>query len=98
MLALDFTETGYIYMVLIWLLAPIIGIYLARKKGRNPLFWGLLCLLVPMALFAIGGMRAPGEPVPPMFRNEASDTETNAASGQPTDTTKATPEQTPPKA
>ncbi|WP_290924108.1 hypothetical protein [Halodesulfovibrio sp.] len=70
MLALDFSNTGYIYMFLIWSVAGIIGAVLAHKKGRNPFFWGILCLLIPMALFAIGGMRAPGESVPAMFRNE----------------------------
>ena len=87
MLELDFTNTGYIYMVLIWLIAPAIGIYLAIKKKRNPFFWGVMCLLIPMALFAIGGMRAPGEQVPPMFRNtnvaeqpeEETDTSTKEA-------------------
>ncbi|SIN70781.1 hypothetical protein [Halodesulfovibrio marinisediminis] len=70
MLALDFSNTGYIYMFIIWSIAGIIGAALAHKKGRNPFFWGILCLIIPMALFAIGGMRAPGEPVPEMFRKD----------------------------
>lgn len=70
MLALDFSNTGYVYMAIIWSFAGFIGAYLAFKKGRNPVFWGVLCLIVPMALFAIGGMRAPGEEVPRMFRKE----------------------------
>ena len=72
MLALDFSNTGYIYMFLIWSIAGIIGASLAYRKKRNPFFWGILCLVIPMALFAIGGMRAPGEQVPAMFRNEQS--------------------------
>jgi len=74
MLALDFSNTGYIYMFLIWSVAGFIGAGFAHKKGRNPFFWGILCLLIPMALFAIGGMRAPGEPVPERFREEDDDT------------------------
>ncbi|OBQ57495.1 hypothetical protein [Halodesulfovibrio spirochaetisodalis] len=70
MLALDFSNTGYIYMFLIWSVAGIIGATFAYKKGRNPFFWGILCLIIPMALFAIGGMRAPGEPVPERFRTD----------------------------
>lgn len=68
MLELEFTTTGYIYMAIIIALAGVIGACLAIKKGRNPFFWGILCMIVPMALFAIGGMRAPGEPVPERFR------------------------------
>jgi len=78
MLALDFSNTGYIYMGIIWSFAGIIGAVLAYKKGRNPIFWGVLCLLVPMALFAIGGMRAPGEPVPAMFRKENEQNENSS--------------------
>ena len=70
MLKLDFSPTGYVIMCLIWSLAGVIGAALAYKKGRNPFFWGILCIIAPIALFAIGGMRAPGEPLPPMFRNK----------------------------
>jgi len=41
MLALDFSNTGYIYMFLIWSVAGIIGAALAHKKKRNPFFWGI---------------------------------------------------------
>ena len=75
MIALDFSNTGYIYMALIWSIAGFLGAYFAFKKGRSPFFWGILCLIVPMALFAIGGMRAPGEPVPAMFRKENQENE-----------------------
>lgn len=68
MMELDFTQTGYMYMFLIWGMAGVIGACLAIKKKRNPFFWGILCVLVPIALFAIGGMRAPGEAVPERFR------------------------------
>lgn len=70
MIELDFTETGYVIMGLIWLLAGVFGAWLAYKKGRSPFFWGILCLIAPIALFAIGGMRAPGEPLPPIFQRE----------------------------
>ncbi|MFV0348416.1 MAG: hypothetical protein ACK5JO_07490 [Halodesulfovibrio sp.] len=75
MLKLDFTATGYIIMCLIWSLAGIIGAVLAYKKGRSPFFWGILCLIAPIALFAIGGMRAPGEPLPPIFQREKEELE-----------------------
>ncbi|UZP68689.1 hypothetical protein N1030_06890 [Desulfovibrio mangrovi] len=78
MLKLDFTTTGYILMCLIWSLAGIIGAVLAHKKGRNPFFWGTLCLIAPIALFAIGGMRAPGEPLPPIFQREKEELERQA--------------------
>jgi len=42
MLALDFSNTGYIYMFLIWSVAGFIGAGFAHKKGRNPFFWGIL--------------------------------------------------------
>ncbi|GFM34431.1 hypothetical protein LN040_05040 [Desulfovibrio subterraneus] len=75
MLKLDFTTTGYIIMCLIWSLAGIIGAVIAHKKGRSPFFWGILCLIAPLALFAIGGMRAPGEPLPPIFQREKEELE-----------------------
>ena len=75
MLKLDFTTTGYIIMCLIWSLAGIIGAVIAHKKGRSPCFWGILCLIAPLALFAIGGMRAPGEPLPPIFQREKEELE-----------------------
>ncbi len=74
MLTLDFTTKGYIIMLLIWGMAGVMGAALAHKKSRSPFFWGTLCLVAPIALFAIGGMRAPGEPVPRMFRQDADDT------------------------
>lgn len=82
MLHLNFTATGYVFMCLIWSLAGIIGAVLAHKKGRNPFFWGILCLVAPIALFAIGGMRAPGEPLPPIFQREKEELEREARERQ----------------
>lgn len=70
MLKLAFTDIGYIYMLLIWLIAPSIAIYHARKKKLNPFFWGALCFVIPLALFVVVGIRAPGEPVPRLFRDQ----------------------------
>lgn len=68
MLELDFTAKGYVIMGLIWGVAGVYGALLARKKRRNPILWGFLCLAAPIALFAIGGMRAPGEKLPPRLQ------------------------------
>ncbi len=78
MIHLEFTTTGYIVASLILCLAGAIGATLAHKKGRSPWFWGVLCLLAPFALFAIGGMRAPGEPLPPIFQREKEELERQA--------------------
>ncbi|MFV0421286.1 hypothetical protein [Oleidesulfovibrio sp.] len=83
MIHLSFTSLGYVYMFLIWLIAPAYGVYHARKKGLNPYFWGILCFLVPLCVFIIVGIRAPGEPVPKMFRNE-EETESNEQAGSDT--------------
>lgn len=80
MLQLSFTSLGYVYMLLIWLIAPAYGVYHARKKGLNPYFWGILCFAVPLCVFIIVGMRAPGEPVPKMFRQEEEPEEASTAS------------------
>jgi hypothetical protein len=70
MIHFSFTDLGYVYMLLIWLIAPAIGIYHARKKNLNPYFWGFMCFIIPLCVFAVVGIRAAGEPVPAMFREE----------------------------
>ncbi len=70
MLYLSFTNLGYVYMLLIWLIAPAIGVYHARRKKLNPLFWGVVCFVIPLAIFVVVGARAAGEPIPAPFRHE----------------------------
>jgi hypothetical protein len=55
MLELDFTTSGYVYMALIWACAGIGAMMLARRQGRNPLLWGVVCLIAPIALFYLAG-------------------------------------------
>lgn len=55
MLELDFTTSGYVYMALIWVCAGIAAAVLAHKQGRNPLLWGAVCLVAPIALFYLAG-------------------------------------------
>lgn len=55
MLELDFTTSGYVYMALIWAGAGIGAAVLARRQGRNPLLWCVVCLIAPIALFYLAG-------------------------------------------
>lgn len=58
MLELEFTATGYAYMALIWLAVGAGGVLLARRHGRNPLLWGVACLIAPVALFYLAGIHS----------------------------------------
>lgn len=79
MVTMEFSLTGYIIMTLVMLLGGAIGATLAHKKSRSPLFWGIICTLAPFGLFIIGGMRAPGEPLPPIFQREKEELAREAA-------------------
>jgi hypothetical protein len=44
--------------------AGFLGAYIAWRKERNPLKWGIICLVVPFMLFATLGMQKPKYPDP----------------------------------
>jgi hypothetical protein len=41
------------------LLVGVLGGYIASKKGRNPLFWGLACFVFPLMVLVIGILPSP---------------------------------------
>ena len=41
-------------LIVLQALTGLLGVIIASKKGRNPLFWGLLCFIFPLLIFVIG--------------------------------------------
>ncbi len=39
--------------VLLLIIAGIVGAIIARKKGRNPLYWFILCAVVPLFIVVL---------------------------------------------
>lgn len=42
-----------IFLLLLFGLPGALGIYLARRRGKNPLLWGLLSAVFPFFLFIL---------------------------------------------
>jgi len=55
------------YIGVFFLLPGIIGFWVARTKGRNPLFWFLLASLFPPTLMVVF-FQGPARPVPGHYR------------------------------
>lgn len=67
MMDYEVSPMGYLIMGIIWSFAGFLGAHLAYDKGCNPIFWAVVCMIAPIALMAIYGMRKAGEPVPVLF-------------------------------
>lgn len=46
------TELVY-FVILVNIIPALVGFYMARNRGKNPILWGLLSGICPFALFIL---------------------------------------------
>ena len=63
---MHFTE--YLFIVLFFGIPGVLGAYMARTRGKNPLVWGLVSAPFPFAVFILWYQK-PKKEVPGYFRH-----------------------------
>ena len=68
-------ETGEIFTIalIIWLLSPLIALFLAKRKKRDHNFWVLTSFLFPPAVLFLALLPMRSKPPSKMFADEQHD-------------------------
>jgi hypothetical protein len=53
------------FLLLLFGLPGAIGFYLAKRRGKNPLLWGLMCAVIPFFLVVLHYQYKPIKKDPP---------------------------------